>query len=62
MSMPCANQSLLATEGVRRMFTQMEETELWTAKATQTTDCLTKSMKPTQMLKVLDTGKYQEVT
>ena len=31
----------------------------WVATATQITDCLTKSMKPTYMLKVLDTCRYQ---
>ena len=31
----------------------------WVATATQVADCLTKSMKPTYMLRVLDTCKYQ---
>ena len=31
----------------------------WVATATQIADCLTNSMKPTYMLKVLDTCKYQ---
>ena len=31
----------------------------WVATATQIADCLTKSMKPTYMLRVLDTCKYQ---
>ena len=31
----------------------------WVATATQIADCLTKRMKPTYMLKVLDTCKYQ---
>ena len=31
----------------------------WVATATQIADCLTKSMKPTHMLRVLDTCKYQ---
>ena len=31
----------------------------WVATAIQIADCLTKSMKPTYMLKVLDAGKYQ---
>ena len=31
----------------------------WLAEATQIADCLTKSMKPTHMLRVLDTCKYQ---
>ena len=31
----------------------------WEATATQIADCLTKSMKPTYMLKVLDTCRYQ---
>ena len=31
----------------------------WVATATQVADCLTKSMKPTCMLRVLDTCKYQ---
>ena len=31
----------------------------WVATATQIADCLTRSMKPTHMLKVLDTCKYQ---
>ena len=31
----------------------------WVATATQVADCLTKSMKPTYMLRVLDTCRYQ---
>ena len=31
----------------------------WVATVTQVADCLTKSMKPTYMLRVLDTCKYQ---
>ena len=31
----------------------------WVATATQVADCLTKSMRPTYMLRVLDTCKYQ---
>ena len=31
----------------------------WVATATQVADCLTKSMKPTYMLKVLSTCRYQ---
>ena len=31
----------------------------WVATATQIADCLTKSMKPSHMLRVLDTCKYQ---
>ena len=31
----------------------------WVAQATQLADCLTKSMKPTYILKVLDTCRYQ---
>ena len=31
----------------------------WVATATQVADCLTKSIKPTYMFRVLDTCKYQ---
>ena len=31
----------------------------WIATAAQIADCFTKSMKPTQLIRVLDTCKYQ---
>ena len=45
----------MATAGVPQRSTPKEET----GSATQIADCFTKSMKPTHMLRVLDTCKHQ---
>ena len=50
----------MAMEGVRQRSTLKVENRVdWVATATQVADCLTKSMKPTYMLRVLDTCRYQ---
>ena len=54
-------QSVFADDGRRTadFYPEGRDRVDWCDTGTQVADCLTKSMKPDFLLKVLDTGKYQ---